>query len=233
MIRSPRPPINKSRAILEKKPLGRGKRVMIEVFERVEEKKRKLRREFLERRNSLSKDEINFKSEKIERKLFALPEFRRAKTVMFYVSFRSEVKTEKMIRHALNLGKRVVVPVVDGQRIAVYRIKNLKKELAKGSFGLREPKQEFRRRVDQEKIDLVVVPGVVFDGTGGRLGFGRGYYDRFLRSRSMASRIGRSAHCALIALAFDLQIAKKIPLVEKDVRVNKIVTESGIINCRK
>jgi len=206
---------------------------MIEFFERVEEKKRKLRRQFLERRNSLSKGEINLKSEKIERKLFALPEFQRAKTVMFYVSFRSEVKTEKMIRHALNLGKQVVVPIVDGEKIVVSRIKNLKKELAKGSFGLREPKQEFRRRVDQKKIELVVVPGVVFDGTGGRLGYGRGYYDRFLRSSSMASRMGRFAHCALIALAFDLQIARKIPVVEKDVRVNKIVTESRIINCNK
>jgi len=152
---------------------------------------------------------------------------------MFYVSFRSEVKTEKMIRNALNLGKRVAVPIVDREKIMVSEIKNLKEELTKGSLGLREPKKEFRRRVDQKKIDLVVVPGVVFDRTGGRLGYGRGYYDRFLRSSSIALRMGRSAHCALIGLAFDLQIARKIPLVGKDVRVDKIVTESGIIDCKK
>jgi len=199
----------------------------------MEEKKRKLRGQFLESRNSLSRDEIDFKSKKIEKKLFALPEFQRAKTVMFYVSFRSEVKTEKMIRNALNLGKRVAVPIVDREKITVSEIKNLRKELSKGSFGLREPKKEFRRRVDQKKIDLVVVPGVVFDRTGGRLGYGRGYYDRFLRSRPIALRMGRSAHCVLIGLAFDLQIVREIPLVEKDVRVNKIVTESGIIDCKK
>ena len=233
MVRSPTPPMGRSQTILQKKPLSRRNRLRREVLEKMEEKKRKLRQQFLESRNSLSRDEIDFKSKKIEKKLFALPEFQRAKTVMFYVSFRSEVKTEKMIRNALNLGKRVAVPIVDREKIMVSEIKNLKEELTKGSLGLREPKKEFRRRVDQKKIDLVVVPGVVFDRTGGRLGYGRGYYDRFLRSRSIALRMGRSAHCALIGLAFDLQIARKIPLVEKDVRVDKIVTESGIIDCKK
>lgn len=198
----------------------------------MEEKKRELRQEFLNRRNSLSRDEIDSKSEKIENELFALPEFQRAKTVVFYVSFRSEVETEKMIRNALNLRKRVVVPVVDGEKIEVAEIKNFEKELTKGSFGIKEPKKEFRRRVHQKEIDLVVVPGVVFDKTGGRLGYGRGYYDRFLKSKSIKLRMGRSPQCALIGLAFDLQIARKIPLVEKDVRVDKIVTESGIINCK-
>lgn len=199
----------------------------------MEEKKGKLRQRFLKKRNGLSRDEIESKSEKIRKELFALPEFRRAKTVMFYVSFRSEVKTEKMIRNALNSGKRVVVPIVDGQEIVVAEIKNLKKELTRGSFGLREPKKEFRRRVDQKEIDLVVVPGVVFDKRGGRLGYGRGYYDRFLRSKSIRLKMGRPIQCALIGLAFDLQIARELPLVGKDMRVNKIVTESGVIDSKK
>ena len=198
----------------------------------MEEKKRKLRQEFLKKRDSLSRDEIKSKSERIEKRLFSLPEFQRAKTVMFYVSFRSEVETEKMIRNALNLKKRIVIPVVDGEKIVVSEIKNLKKELTKGSFGIREPKKEFRRRVNQKEIDLVVVPGVVFDKRGGRLGYGRGYYDRFLRSKSISSRMSRSHQCALIGLAFDLQIARKIPLVEEDVKVDKIVTESGMVNCK-
>jgi 5-formyltetrahydrofolate cyclo-ligase len=199
----------------------------------MQERKRKLRQEFLKKRDSLSSEEIESKSENIERQLFSLPEFRRAKTVMFYVSFRSEVATEKMIRNALNLRKRVVVPVVNGGRIEVAEIKNLEKELAKGSFGIEEPRKEFRRRTDQKDIDLVVVPGVVFDKTGGRLGYGRGYYDRFLRSKSIRLRTGCSHPCALIGLAFDLQITTKIPLVEGDVRVEKVVTESGIIDCRR
>ena len=198
----------------------------------MEEKKRKIRQEFLKKRNNLSRDEIKSKSEKIEKELFSLPEFQRAKTVMFYVSFRSEVETEKMTRNALKLKKKIVIPVVHGEKIVVSEIKNLKKELTKGSFGIKEPKKEFRRRVNQKEIDLVVVPGVVFDKRGGRLGYGRGYYDRFLRSKSIRSRISRSRQCALIGLAFDLQIARKIPLVEEDMKVDKIVTESGIVDCK-
>ena len=86
--------------------------------------------------------------------------------------------------------------------------------------------------MNQKEIDLVVVPGVVFDKRGGRLGYGRGYYDRFLRSKSIRSRMSRSRQCALIGLAFDLQIARKIPLVEEDMKVDKIVTESGIVDCK-
>jgi len=198
----------------------------------MEEKKRKLRQEFLKKRNNLSRGEIKSKSEKIEKRLFALPEFQRAKTIMFYVSFRSEVETEKMIKNALKLRKRIVVPVVDGEKIVVSEIKNLKKELTKGSFGIREPKKEFRRRVNQKEIDLVVVPGVVFDKRGGRLGYGRGYYDRFLRNKLIRLRMSRSHQCALIALAFDLQIARKIPLVKEDIKIDKIVTESGIVDCK-
>ncbi|MCK4802196.1 5-formyltetrahydrofolate cyclo-ligase, partial [bacterium] len=188
--------------------------------------------EFLKKRNNLSRDEIKSKSEKIEKELFSLPEFQRAKTVMFYVSFRSEVETEKMTRNALKLKKKIVIPVVHGEKIVVYEIKNLKKELTKGSFGIKEPKKEFRRRVNQKEIDLVVVPGVVFDKRGGRLGYGRGYYDRFLRSKSIRLKMSRSRKCALIGLAFDLQIARKIPLVEEDMKVDKIVTESGIVDCK-
>ncbi|MEE8179871.1 MAG: 5-formyltetrahydrofolate cyclo-ligase [bacterium] len=198
----------------------------------MEEKKRKIRQEFLKKRNNLSRDEIKSKSEKIEKELFFLPEFQRAKTVMFYVSFRSEVETEKMTRNALKLKKKIVIPVVYGEKIVVSEIKNLKKELTKGSFGIKEPKKEFRRRVNQKEIDLVVVPGVVFDKRGGRLGYGRGYYDRFLRSKSIISRMSHSRQCALIGLAFDLQIARKIPLVKGDMKVDKIVTESGIVDCK-
>ncbi len=198
----------------------------------MEEKKRKIRQKFLKKRNNLSRDEIKSKSEKIEKELFSLPEFQRAKTVMFYVSFRSEVETEKMTRNTLKLKKKIVIPVVHGEKIVVSEIKNLKKELTKGSFGIKEPKKEFRRRVNQKEIDLVVVPGVVFDKRGGRLGYGRGYYDRFLRSKSIKSRMSRSRQCALIGLAFDLQIARKIPLVKGDMKVDKIVTESGIVDCK-
>lgn len=198
----------------------------------MEEKKRKLRQEFLRKRSNLSRNEINAKSGKIENRLFALPEFQRAKTVMFYASFRNEVATGKMMRNAMKIKKKVAVPVVHGEKIVAYEIRNPKKELGKGSFGIREPKKEFRRRVHRKEIDLVVVPGVVFDERGGRLGYGRGYYDRFLGTKSVKMTMNRSHQCALVGLAFDLQIAGEIPLKKTDVKVDKIVTESTIIDCK-
>ncbi len=198
----------------------------------MEERKRKLRQEFLRKRNNLSRNEINAKSGKIENRLFALPEFQRAKTVMFYVSFRSEVATGKMMRNAMKM-KKIAAPVVHGEKIVAYEIKNPRRELSKGSFGIREPKKEFRRRVNRKEIDLVVVPGVAFDRRGGRLGYGRGYYDRFLGSKSAKVTKNRSHRCALVGLAFDLQIARGIPLKKKDVRVDKILTESEIIDCKR
>ncbi|MDH5174398.1 MAG: 5-formyltetrahydrofolate cyclo-ligase [Elusimicrobiota bacterium] len=208
------------------------KEIKAELLKKMEEKKRKLRQELLRKRGNLSRNEINAKSGKIENRLFALPEFQRAKTVMFYVSFRNEVATGKMMRNAMKLKKRIAVPVVHGEKIVAYEIKNPKKELSKGSFGIREPKKEFRRRVNRKEIDLVVVPGVVFDKRGGRLGYGRGYYDRFLGSKSTKVTMNRSHQCALVGLAFDLQIAREIPLKRKDVKVDKIVTENRIINCK-
>lgn len=198
----------------------------------MKEKKRELRYEILKKRDNLSRKQVESKSEKIEKGLFALPDFQRAKTVMFYVSFRSEVETDRMIKKTLSMGKRVVLPAVDGERMVLAEVKNFEKELTEGRFGIREPKKEFRRRVDTKQIDLVVVPGVVFDRWGGRIGYGRGYYDRFLRSKSMPSRRGRWRQGSLVGLAFDLQIARKIPLGENDVRVDKIITESRVINCR-
>lgn len=215
-----------------KKRVGKERKIKVELLKKMEEKKRKLRQEFLKKRDSLSRDEIKSKSGEIKNRLFALPEFQGAKTVMFYVSFRNEVATGKMMRNAMKLKKRIAVPVVQGEKIVACEIKNLRKELTRGSFGIREPKKEFRRRVNRKEIDLVVVPGVVFDKRGGRLGYGRGYYDRFLGSKSTKVTMNHSHRCALIGLAFDLQIAREIPLKKKDVKVDKIVTESIIIDCK-
>jgi len=201
--------------------------------EKIDEKRRELRRGFLKKRDNLSRIEIESGSKKIEQRLFTLPEFQKARTIMFYVSFRSEVETDNMIRNALDLKKKVVVPVVEGEKIEAREIENPEKELAKGTFGIREPREGFSKKVDPKEIDLVVVPGVVFDKRGGRLGYGRGYYDRFLRSKSIRPMMHGPSKRVLVGLAFHSQITGKIPLLEKDVRVDKIVTESRVIDCKE
>ena len=163
------------------------------------------------------------KCEKIKQRLFSLPEFINAKTVMFYVSMKDEVNTHNMIREAL-LTKRVVVPVCEKETLSL-KLSELKdfSELQKGSYGVLEPKPEFICPVPKEEIDLVVVPGHAFDETGLRVGRGKGYYDRFLGTISAPT----------VALAYDFQVMASVPSEPHDVPVDQVVTEERIIECRR
>ena len=142
---------------------------------------------------------------------------------MFYVSFGNEVATHSMIKEALYQKKRVVVPKIKSKNtLKVYEIANFKKDLGKGSFGILEPIQSKRRSTLKTEIDLAVVPGVCFDQKKGtRLGFGAGYYDRFLQ--------GIKDTTALIGIAFEQQLAKGVPCQVHDVNMHKIITERRIL----
>jgi 5-formyltetrahydrofolate cyclo-ligase len=171
------------------------------------------------KRDALSKKERSWLSAKIEKKLFSLGRFKAAKTVMFYVTHRSEADTSKMIRSSLRIGKNVVVPKVDpgknGKMLAV-KITCLEKDLERGMYGIFEPKLERCEVLGRKSIDLVIVPGLAFDLKGFRVGYGKGYYDRWLKSFSLKKRIG---------LAFDFQLLKSVPKDRRDMRVGLIVTE--------
>ncbi len=189
----------------------------------MEKIKNSLRKEKLAERNKISTAEVRSKSSKIGKRLFKLPEFKKAGTVMFYVSFGREVATQAMIKEALHQKKKVVVPKINSNRtLAVYEIANFNKDLKRGSFGILEPTHSKRRSTPKTEIDLVVVPGVCFDRKKGtRLGFGAGYYDRFLQ--------GIKDTTVLIGIAFEQQLAKGVPCMVHDVSMHKIVTERRIL----
>jgi 5-formyltetrahydrofolate cyclo-ligase len=154
------------------------------------------------------------KSRVIKEKLFREKYFKKAKTVMFYIAFGGEVKTEEMIKEAQKLGKIVTVPVCKNNGITIRPcILDDKSGLRNGSYGVCEPQLE--RLVHFKDIDLVIVPGIAFDKKGNRLGRGKGCYDRFLKTlpREIPS----------IGLAFSFQILPAVPAKIHDVRVNKIV----------
>ena len=184
--------------------------------------KHAIRREILSLRENHEETERTKKDEIIKKKLFSLPEFKKAKSVLFYVSIKGEVRTKDMIRESLKSGKKVLVPVskVKEKTLEVSGIRSLKDMVPK-SFGVPEPKNP--KIVSPEAIDLVIIPGIAFDGEGNRVGYGMGFYDRFLE------KIRK--HIPLIALAYDFQIVSEIPTHGKDVRVHKIVTEKEIIEC--
>jgi 5-formyltetrahydrofolate cyclo-ligase len=183
--------------------------------------KKNIREQAHAARNALpNKDEF---SGVICGRLAGLPEYDRARTVMYYVDVRSEVRTRYYLPTALTQGKRIVVPYCVNGELELFHLQN-RDELAVGMYKILEPKAELRalanKRVEPGDLDLVIVPGVAFDREGGRTGHGFGYYDKLLnRARPDAP---------LIALAFECQLFPRIPMQDHDVFMDKVVTEVAV-----
>jgi len=160
-----------------------------------------------------TRKESSLKSRKIKGKLFRMPAFHKAKMVMFYIAIGGEVETKEMIKEAQKLGKIIVVPICKANRNieACLLARNVK--LSKGPYGIMEPVIE--QKINPEYLDLVVVPGLAFDKKGGRLGRGKGYYDRFLGKLTSKT--------ISVGLAFDFQIIASIPVAGHDVSVNRVI----------
>mgnify|MGYP001353627139 FL=1 len=189
--------------------------------------KQTLKSEIFEKRKALSKEEIKEKSNKIKEKLFSLPEFKDAKNILFYVSFNDEVDTHEIIKELLaNKEKNIIVPYVvkNNPILQLSEIKNFN-ELEPKTWGILEPKDEFIRKFDIENVDLVIIPGIVFDQNGHRIGYGYGYYDRFLKKLDK--------NVVKIGFGFEFQIVDKIPEEKHDVPVDIMVTEKRVINCNE
>lgn len=186
--------------------------------------KEEIRRNVLKKRLSLSSEYIKKKSQQILLNLVETVEYKNSQNIMFYVATKSEVQTEGMIKVSIKMGKNVFVPIIlpECLNLAPSKIFDFDVELEKSSKGILEPKKEYRRLFTPENIDLIIVPGVAFDLSGNRIGRGFGYYDNFLSKIHTSTKI--------IALAFEMQIVKKIFADKNDVSVNKIITESRVIN---
>ncbi len=131
-----------------------------------------------------------------------------------------------MIRKTLKTGRRVLVPLVDVRlnSLLISELTDYDDDLEVGTFGVLEPKLKSRRIVPSREVDLILVPGVAFDMHGHWLGYGKGYYDKFLSGLS-----GNESHVVFIGLAFDFQVLETIPHGWNDVPLHKIVTEKRII----
>ncbi len=194
------------------------------VPEDVRTAKAELRRRYLELRRGMDPAARAALSARIAGRLSRLPVWRDARVVHLYIgAIGGEVETRALALDALGAGKRVACPRVpaDGVALEHYEIRSLA-DLTEGPQGLWEPDPSHGSRIGPAELDLVLVPGIAFDREGNRLGFGAGYYDRFLRE------VGAPK----VVLAFSLQITAAIPHGPGDVPVEWIVTESETIACR-
>jgi 5-formyltetrahydrofolate cyclo-ligase len=185
--------------------------------------KRTLRREIFKVRDALTRAEIETKSRAIAARLYDLPAYRESRTILFFLSFRSEVDTAPMVVASIARGKQVAVPkaVPETRQLIPSLLLDPQRDLAPGFYGIPEPHPKSLRPLDPGALDLIIVPGVAFDESGNRLGYGGGYYDRFFPL--LKPRV------PLVALAFELQILSAVPVDQWDRRVDYIVTEKRLI----
>jgi len=249
---------------------------MKESVEQIRQRKAQLRREALARRaQQPDKDRLSLL---ICQKLLALPAFQAARTVLFYVHYGDEVRTQPLLRYLLGetqslgqeqpqpdqsptsesfcaqniqpgnqnllpvgnppqdnldkttpaqstgrllLDRQLLVPYCQGEDLQLFRLRAMA-ELEPGVFGILEPRRPLRQWLDRQatihQVDLAVVPGVAFDRRGGRLGHGRGYYDRLLAQARPET--------VLVGLAYQCQILPEVPMLPSDIYMNMVITES-------
>jgi 5-formyltetrahydrofolate cyclo-ligase len=184
----------------------------------VQPTKQELRKSILDIIKTQKEDDAFRKSRVILDKFLALPVFVTAQTILFYASFKGEVDTFAIMDKAIELKKRVALPLVrkETEEIIPMLIRSTR-ELHRGAYGILEPAFSPDRTVDVRALDLIVVPGLAFDRKNNRLGRGAGYYDRFLsRLPDTTPKIG---------LAYDFQVVDAIPgLLPHDRPVSQVLT---------
>ncbi len=181
--------------------------------------KEDIRRFVIDNRKALSKEEYTGLSSKIRERLCRIDKVKRGRCFLFYYPLKGEPDILPLVQSLLMGGKCVAFPVVKGNEIKAVKVESLS-NFRKGAFGVYEP--SCGERIDEDSIDVVFVPGLAFDKDGFRIGFGKGFYDRFLR-KVTAFKIG---------IAFDFQIFDRIPRDEWDVPVDIVVTPHHIFRRR-
>ena len=192
----------------------------------LKQKSDEIRRRVLADRDMLELAERKAKSDEIHQRFFQLTEQYDLRSYFLFVSFRSEVETMGLINQLLGRGKIVSVPFVSvkEKKMTAVRLINPGEDLVPGYYGILEPSRKIvdERKIDPAGIDIVVLPGSVFDEKGGRLGYGGGFYDRFLALEIRPSALR-------VALAFDMQVLEEVPQQPHDMPVDFIITENRII----
>ena len=192
-------------------------------MEEIAAAKSQIRNDIAQTISALSKDEIDEKTQAIENRLFEFANFLESKIALLYVGGDFEVPTENIIKRSYAYNKVVVLPAFDPRQFEMQLLKvdNPEKELVSGPRGVAEPDAGKCKIVPIERVDIAIIPGLAFDEKGGRIGSGRGYYDRLLPRLSITTR--------KVALTFEEQILPQILMETHDKYVDIIITDRRII----
>lgn len=182
--------------------------------------KQMLRRRILEERKALAADERAIRSERVCRHLRACDRLAAARTVMAFHPFGEEVDILPFVDEARRRGQEIWLPLAipSQRRLIPYRYSG-PHMLKQGVYGIWEPDPALAEEADISRLDAVLVPGVAFDRQGGRMGYGGGYYDRFL-----AALVPKPF---LLGVGFAVQVVEQVPVEPHDIRLDALITEEG------
>ena len=179
--------------------------------------KKELRSEIVAARKNMTLEEVAKKSELICRRIMGTSLYAKAMDICIYMPIRNEVDVTLLIPFAEEEGKEIWIPKVIGEEMIFNAYEKDKIEVS-GSFNIRESTSD--RVLVPDENTLIIMPGAVFDRNGNRIGYGGGYYDRYLEKHPM---------CSTLAVCYDLQVVKELPAEPHDIKPQMIVTESTAV----
>jgi 5-formyltetrahydrofolate cyclo-ligase len=183
--------------------------------------KEKIRKTMLKRRDMISSTEVSEKSRLIQLNVMNSRHFLISETLGVYLPIGSEVRTEEIIRRALESAKKVALPRIESDKMTFIHLNDRllrENNLVVGKFGIKEPSKQ---GTEITEIDLLVVPGIAFDNEGSRIGYGRGYFDRYMADTKVSFSLG-------LGYRFQL-LSNPLPQSRLDQRINGLSTETGIL----
>ena len=192
-------------------------------MEEIQIAKSQIREEIAQKFAALSAKEIAEKTEAIENRLFDFANFLESKITLLYINNEHEVLTENIIKRAFVYNKIVVLPAYNAQNfeMELKKVDNIEKDLVPGPRDILQPDASRCKDVPIEKIDIAIIPAVALDEKGGRIGSGKGYYDRLIPRLAITTR--------KVALALEAQIVPQVPIESHDRHVDIIITENRVI----
>ena len=175
--------------------------------------KENIRKKFLTIRESLTEEEAENRSQNVCKMLLSMHCFEQSDWLYGYMPIRNEVDIRPFLEHHLHKGKNIALPRVNGDTMEFYQITSFD-DLKEGSFHILEPKEECPK---VESCGFMLIPGVVFDLNGGRIGYGKGYYDKYFSTHSHALE--------KLGIAYTMQIIEDIPTTSQDARLHGLISE--------
>ena len=182
-----------------------------------------IREDIAKMTSELSESKLAEKTKAIEKRLFLFSNFLKSKIVLLYINGDDEVQTENIIKRSYQYNKIVVLPAFDPEqfKMKLMKVDNFAQELIPGPRGVLEPDASRCKIVPMDRVDIAIIPGMAFDEKGGRIGSGKGYYDRLIPKLAITTR--------KVALTLEEQIVPQIPMESHDKYVDIIITDKRII----